>query len=202
MKRVALLQEFNIKPLIVFDGGKQSNTLPILASSVTHSFHLQGYLPLKGVTEKDRKSKREENRRLGLEAFQAGNKSKAAEYFQKCVDIKPSMAKAWIEELKKARVEYIVAPYEADAQLAYLEKIGLADAVLTEDSDLLVFGCKRVQYIFPLFASKCNLSFNQVVLKLDAQGNAMEIQSKDLPRVRLFRNGWSFDKFVRTIFYI
>lgn len=41
-------------------------------------------------------------------------------------------------------VQYIVAPYEADAQLAYLEKTGVIDAILTEDSDLLVFGCKRV----------------------------------------------------------
>jgi exonuclease-1 len=40
----------------------------------------------------------------------------------------------------------VVAPYEADAQLAYLDKIGLVDAILTEDSDLLVFGCKNVLY--------------------------------------------------------
>lgn len=39
---------------------------------------------------------------------------------------------------------YIVAPYEADAQMAYLERIGIVDGILTEDSDLLVFGCKNV----------------------------------------------------------
>jgi len=38
----------------------------------------------------------------------------------------------------------VVAPYEADAQLAYLERVGLVDGILTEDSDLLVFGCKTV----------------------------------------------------------
>lgn len=43
-------------------------------------------------------------------------------------------------------VPYVVAPYEADAQLAYLEKKGIIDGILTEDSDLLVFGCKRVRY--------------------------------------------------------
>ena len=41
-------------------------------------------------------------------------------------------------------VECIVAPYEADAQLAFLSKSGIADVVITEDSDLLVFGCKKV----------------------------------------------------------
>lgn len=39
-----------------------------------------------------------------------------------------------------------MAPYEADAQLAYLEKEGIVDLVITEDSDLLVFGCKRVLF--------------------------------------------------------
>jgi len=42
------------------------------------------------------------------------------------------------------KIDFVVAPYEADAQLAYLEKIGLIQAIITEDSDLLVFGCKRV----------------------------------------------------------
>lgn len=41
-------------------------------------------------------------------------------------------------------VDCIVAPYEADAQLAFLSKSGLAHAVITEDSDLLAFGCKKV----------------------------------------------------------
>lgn len=38
----------------------------------------------------------------------------------------------------------MVAPFEADAQLTYLNKEGYADVVITEDSDLLVFGCTQV----------------------------------------------------------
>ncbi len=41
-------------------------------------------------------------------------------------------------------VDCVVAPYEADAQLAFLNKSGIAQAVITEDSDLLAFGCKKV----------------------------------------------------------
>ena len=37
-----------------------------------------------------------------------------------------------------------MAPFEADAQLAYLMKERIADIVITEDSDLLTFGCQRV----------------------------------------------------------
>lgn len=42
-------------------------------------------------------------------------------------------------------VDIIVAPYEADAQIAYLLKNNLAYAVITEDSDLIAYGCQRVR---------------------------------------------------------
>lgn len=41
-------------------------------------------------------------------------------------------------------VKYIVSPYESDAQIAHLLASGEADFALTEDSDLLVFGCEKV----------------------------------------------------------
>ena len=43
-------------------------------------------------------------------------------------------------------IEYVIAPMEADAQLAFLESKGLIQGVITEDSDLLAFGCKEVLY--------------------------------------------------------
>jgi exonuclease-1 len=50
------------------------------------------------------------------------------------------------QALRASGIDYIVAPYEADAQLAYLERRGTIDGIITEDSDLLVFGCKTVLY--------------------------------------------------------
>ena len=47
----------------------------------------------------------------------------------------------------------MVAPYEADAQMAYLERIGLVDGIITEDSDLLVFGCRNVLFKFDFTSS-------------------------------------------------
>lgn len=44
-------------------------------------------------------------------------------------------------------MDCLVAPYEADAQLAFLNKSGIAQAVITEDSDLLAFGCKKVKRV-------------------------------------------------------
>ena len=60
------------------------------------------------------------------------------------IDITPKMAHTLILCLIEHNVEYVVAPYEADAQLAYLFKSGQADVVFTEDSDLLAFGCTHV----------------------------------------------------------
>ena len=64
--------------------------------------------------------------------------------FASSIDITPQMAHTLILCLRVLSVEYVVAPYEADAQLAYLFKSGQADIVFTEDSDLLAFGCTHV----------------------------------------------------------
>jgi len=49
-----------------------------------------------------------------------------------------------IQACREKNIQYLVAPFEADAQLAYLSLKGFAQLVISEDSDLLVFGCKQV----------------------------------------------------------
>ncbi|KAJ3252544.1 Rad2 nuclease [Chytriomyces hyalinus] len=156
MKRVALLRQFGITPVLVFDGG---------------------CLPMKSHTERERRLRRQEAKKKAHEELLKGDTSKAMEMFQQCVNITPNMALELIKALRKEKIEFIVAPYEADAQLAYLEKIGKVDAVLTEDSDLLVFGCQRV------------------LLKLDANGSVVEINARDFPHVPCMKRGWTFAKF-------
>lgn len=48
-----------------------------------------------------------------------------------------------MQALRQAGVQLIVAPYEADAQLACLSRTGVVDVVITEDSDCLPYGCKK-----------------------------------------------------------
>jgi exonuclease-1 len=118
---------------------------------------------------------RQENKQKAAQHLQAGNLSAAYECYQRAVDVTPAMAKHLIEVrtgpgrpptapalpgraaqrsatlpptpqvLKTAAVQFIVAPYEADAQMAYLARRGDVHAVITEDSDLLVYGCPRVR---------------------------------------------------------
>ncbi|KAF2717869.1 PIN domain-like protein [Polychaeton citri CBS 116435] len=121
MNRVRMLIHFGVKPYIVFDGD---------------------YLPSKSHTEHDRAARRRESKRLGLDLLKAGKISQAHLELQKAVDVTPGMARELIEELKAAGIDYVVSPYEADAQLAYLEKSGIINGIISEDSDLLVFGAK------------------------------------------------------------
>ena len=53
------------------------------------------------------------------------------------------MARRVADALTAAGVGFLVAPYEADAQMAYLARRGDVGAVVTEDSDLLAYACPR-----------------------------------------------------------
>lgn len=159
MHRVRMLKHFGVTPYIVFDGD---------------------FLPSKAATEGSRAKRREESKRSAMELLKAGKPSQAALEFQKAIDVTPEMARNLIDELKKLDISYVVAPYEADAQLVYLERQGLISGILSEDSDLLVFGCKRL------------------LTKLDQYGNCIEINRRDFCACReVSLTGWSDTDFRR-----
>lgn len=53
----------------------------------------------------------------------------------------------FVKDGNPVETPFVVAPFEADAQLAYLCKQGITDAVLTNDSDLIIYGVKHVLMI-------------------------------------------------------
>ncbi|RFU78281.1 nuclease [Trichoderma arundinaceum] len=157
--RVRMLKHFGVTPYMVFDGD---------------------FLPSKAATEASRAKKREEKLKLANEYLKAGKSSQAAQEFQKCIDITPEMASAVIQQLKKMGIPYVVAPYEADAQLVYLERHGFVGGIISDDSDLLVFGAKRL------------------LTKLDQYGNCIEINRRDFCACReISLTGWSDTEFRR-----
>ncbi|KFY21302.1 hypothetical protein V493_07522 [Pseudogymnoascus sp. VKM F-4281 (FW-2241)] len=157
MHRVRMLQHFGVIPFLIFDGD---------------------YLPSKAATEADRMKRRAASKTLGLELLNAGKIAQANLELQKAVDVTPEMARQLIDELNMAGVQYIVAPYEADAQMVYLERKGILDGILSEDSDLLVFG------------AMCLLT------KLDQYGNCIEINQADFSACRdINLAGWSEKEF-------
>ena len=72
-----------------------------------------------------------------------GNTTEAKKHFNKAVDVTPEMAYKLIVKLREKNIECIVAPYEADAQLTYLCKTNYVSCIITEDSDLITYGCKK-----------------------------------------------------------
>jgi exonuclease-1 len=125
MRYVDLLVRNNIKPILVFDGRN---------------------LPSKSETERKRRKMRKENRERAVELLREGRRDEARDFFARSVDITPAMARAVIEAARERNIDCIVAPYEADAQLAFLNMCGIANLVLTEDSDLTLFGCDKILF--------------------------------------------------------
>ena len=158
-KRVDQLLRFNIKPIIVFDGDK---------------------LQMKKIEEEERQKRRNEVTMESLKLIRKGMEKEAQSKRLEGIDINPHMAYEFIKLLKQKGVEYYVAPYEADIQLAYLDKINYVDCVITEDSDLLALGCKKVLY------------------KLDLDTNiGFEIEIKNLPKCSKYDFGnFDSDKFL------
>lgn len=101
-------------------------------------------LPMKKRIEEGRKNARQESRLKAEEFLARGETQKAIRKFMEAVEITSDMIYRLVQVLETMNVQYIVAPYEADAQLSYLFKTGKVDLVFTEDSDLLVYGVTKV----------------------------------------------------------
>uniref|UniRef100_A0A0A1X711 Exonuclease 1 n=1 Tax=Zeugodacus cucurbitae TaxID=28588 RepID=A0A0A1X711_ZEUCU len=123
MKYVDLLLSYDIKPILVFDGR---------------------HLPAKELTERRRRESRKQSRELAAALLRAGDRKGAFSHMQRCVDVTHEMALRVIRECRQRNIDCIVAPYEADAQMAWLNKVGVAQYVITEDSDLTLFGASKV----------------------------------------------------------
>lgn len=145
MKKVDMLRHFGVEPYFVFDGSS---------------------LPTKEATNAERRKNRDAAR-LRADNFTKQGQSKLAwKEFMKAACVTSQMVKSLIIEFDKAGIKYVVAPYEADPQMVYLEKVGLCDGILSEDSDLLIFGC------------------NRLITKLKDDGTCIEINRANFNKVK------------------
>ncbi|XP_014235305.1 exonuclease 1 [Trichogramma pretiosum] len=130
MKFVNMLLGHNIKPILVFDGR---------------------HLPAKADTEVKRRENRQANRKRAAELIKMGKTNEGRNLLRRSLDVSHKMALEVIKVCQAQNVDCIVAPYEADAQLAYLNISGIADVIITEDSDLTLFGCKKIFFKMDLY---------------------------------------------------
>ena len=96
MKYVNLLLYHNIKPILVFDG----RNLPSKVILCSLPSALCSLLPMlctnflsQSETEKKRRSARKENRERAVQLLKEGRRDEAREFFQRCVDVTPAMAR-------------------------------------------------------------------------------------------------------------
>lgn len=105
------------------------------------------FLPAKKATEEKRRLQRQKAKKQMTDLIHVGNIEEARKYMKASVNITHEMALKLVKECRKLNVDCIIAPYEADAQLAYFNTRQIADFVISEDSDLLLFGCNKVKII-------------------------------------------------------
>lgn len=103
-------------------------------------------LPSKDRTNEQRRMDRIEAFRRGLEAEGRGDKREARKQFSRACSVSHEIRHLLILQCKLRRIPFVVAPYEADAQLAKLAHVGIVDVVISEDSDLLAYACPRVLF--------------------------------------------------------
>lgn len=140
IRKFNLMKKLNIKPYLIFDGDA---------------------ILVKGEVESSRLNKRKTNKLMGEKLWRIGERKAATEFFQKSVNITTQMAKHIINYCRGNSIQYVVAPFEADSQMVYLEKTGQVQGIISEDSDLIVFGSKRL------------------ITKLNEFGECIEIASCD-----------------------
>lgn len=125
MRKVESLLMHGITPVIVFDGD------PLQSKELTNS----------------ERTKLREKYANEVEFYLKHNEpSKARELMKRCASVTPSVLWSVIHALQTEGIEYIISPYESDAQLAFLQKSGYINYIISEDSDLIPYGCSRVLY--------------------------------------------------------
>lgn len=123
IKMLQVLVKNGITPVCVFDGQ---------------------HLLAKKKTEGRRIEMKQRNRELAEEAEARGDEMNARKYFSRSLVLKEKMVHLFMDVLHELSIEFLVAPYEADAQMTYMVKSGVADFAISEDSDLVAYGCPRI----------------------------------------------------------
>lgn len=146
--------KFNIHPIMVFDGDKPT---------IKHR-------------EIARRSENREKIKRYINYLFETNINKCKSKIIESSKITTKIVEEVCKHLIKKKIEYIISPYESDPQLAYLYHKQYIDLIYSEDSDLLVYGCKLV------------------IFKLDKTNTCDELRIDMLNSIEDFKN-WNFDMF-------
>ncbi|KAH7467086.1 Exonuclease 1 [Phytophthora ramorum] len=131
IQQIKLLQEHNITPILVFDGA------PLPAKAQENAARRRSRADWKLKAKK-------------LVQEQDGDADNRA-VFSTCtraLSVSNDMVMRLIGVLRRMNITFYVAPYEADAQLAFLSRQKIIDVVISDDSDCVPYGVKTVLFKF------------------------------------------------------
>jgi exonuclease-1 len=134
-KMLALLWSHGITPVVVFDGPAP---------------------PAKDRVHEQRREQYTKKREAAITAKRRGDDAQYKRCCMSAVRVTQDMRDHFFSVLRLLGVECLIAPAEADAQVADLVRSSNCYAAITDDSDVILFGCPRVLY------------------KLDKRGSAVE----------------------------
>lgn len=169
LDKVAALQRFGVTPVCVFDGTempmkgntdeerqrRRSEAYAEAMQRLEHLYCEERRRHSAWVREGDGSSTGPVRVRLPQTSRLY---EEAVQLMEKAVDISTELAHVVLQVLKEERnVECIVAPYEADAQLAHLCRVGYVAAAASEDSDLIAYYCPCVISKLDTFSGKCEV---------------------------------------------
>ncbi|RLO01022.1 hypothetical protein DYB28_000595, partial [Aphanomyces astaci] len=122
ISRLELLLKHNITPVVVFEGAG---------------------MPTKAATSARREHDRQKHMMRGLNLHATHDLVESGKAFARSLKITGAMGRKLRRTLLRVHptIECIVAPYEADAELAHLSLTNYVDIVISEDSDLIPYGC-------------------------------------------------------------
>jgi len=128
-RKVAILQDAGLRPIVVFDGKRPELKRKVSADRRARqdSAKARGNALLRDAAA----AKTASERRALEEAAGAAFAGAISVTFEHTLPV--------IRRLRELGISYIVAPFEADAQLAALAAGGHVTSIVTEDSDVAVF---------------------------------------------------------------
>ncbi|ETV67030.1 hypothetical protein H257_16608 [Aphanomyces astaci] len=161
ISRLELLLKHNITPVVVFEGAG---------------------MPTKAATSARREHDRQKHMMRGLNLHATHDLVESGKAFARSLKITGAMGRKLRRTLLRVHptIECIVAPYEADAELAHLSLTNYVDIVISEDSDLIPYGCATILY------------------KMNDHGQAVEFRRRHIGACESFSFiGWSELQFLQ-----
>ncbi|CAH0520531.1 unnamed protein product [Peronospora belbahrii] len=129
IQQITQLQEHNITPIFVFDGAP----LPAKAQENAVRSRLRAEWKTKAQMLLEKRKEEQDCRAIFVACTKA-------------LTVTNDMVMNLIAVLRRMNITFFVAPYEADAQLAFMSRQKIVDVVISDDSDCVPYGVKTILF--------------------------------------------------------